>query len=156
MSLLHRKRFDKEKNIETKNKMQKLFSKEIKKASDYKLLYGYNVSEYHTTKKHEKVLKYQNYVLGYRESDMSIIILETTKEFDGCIKKYAFNRQDLLKTIYKSGPDYYFFELPKEDIYFYLIPENKDEDIFAYINQEDEIYDFKEFFDDFRRKPRKK
>ncbi len=155
MRLLRRKKFDQEKDLETKNKIKELFCKKIKKGKEYKLLYGYNIEEYHTAKKHEKVLKYKNYILGYRENDMSIVIIETDKEFTECLKKYSFNRQDLLKTSYKNGANYYYFSLPKEDIYFYLIDENKDDDIFAYINQEDEIYEFQEFFEEFRRKRKK-
>ena len=135
---------------ETKEKMQELFLKKVKDNENYKLIYGY------TTNLENNGYTYQNKIIAYRNEDMSLIVLYTDKEFKQAKRLFKFKRGNFKSASYSKVKDQYSIkksELKSDKEEFTIILKNyEDEDIFAIINQEEEIEDFKEFFSEFKRR----
>ena len=149
--LFFKKRKIREQKIkETKEKMQKLFSKKVKDFENYHLLYGY------TTNLEKNGYTYQSKIIAYREDDMSIIVLYTDKDFKKVMHLRKFKKGDFKKASYSKVKDTYCIEkseLKSDREEFVIVLKNyDDEDLLAFINQEDEIDDFKDFFIDFKKK----
>ena len=60
---------------ETKKNMLDLFNKKVKDNENYSLLYGY------TPILDKNGYVYQNKIIAYREEDMTLLVLETDKDF---------------------------------------------------------------------------
>lgn len=139
---------------ETKQKMRELFEKKIKDCENYNLLYAYTA----TLDKYE--YKYQGKIIAYREDDMTLIVLDTDREFKKAQNFKKYKQGEFKKASYNKKNDTYYIE--KNDLKnncenFIIIDKNyNDENILAIINQEDEIDDFIDFFLEFKRKIRKK
>ena len=140
----------------TKEKMQDLFKKVIKQYKDYNLVYAYNrdfnleINDY----------VYTSIVIGYNVDNMKLVIIETNKEFDEVYSILKLTRDDFTKASYNINLDEYviYFGSKKNDkVRFSLISENYiDVDILAYIEQMTEIEDFKDFFQEFKRRQHKR
>lgn len=148
-----RKKIKKEKVLETKQKMKDLFSKNINE-EEYNLVYAYNrdfnleINDY----------TYTSLILGYNEDQDKLIIIETDKEFNNSYNLLKLTKKSFTKATYNKNLDEYTFYLNNKKINkikFSLIEENYiDTDILAFIEQESEVEDFKDFFMEFKRKPR--
>ena len=150
--IFFRKRKIREQKIkETKLKMQNLFEKKVKDFENYKLLYGY------TTTLEKNGYTYQSKIIAYREEDMSLIILDTDKDFKKVMHIHKFKKGEFHKASYSKTKDIYSIEkseLKSDKEQFIIIFKNyEDEDLLAFIDQEDEVEEFKDFFIEFKKKP---
>lgn len=139
---------------ETKQKMQALFVKKIKDNENYNLLYAY------TTSLDSVGYTYQNKIIAYRVTDMTLIVIDTDKDFKKAQNLKKFKQGEFKKASYNNSRDTYYIEkndLKSDRENFIIIDKNYgDEDILAIINQEDDINDFMDFFLEFKRKTRRK
>ena len=139
---------------ETKRKMKELFDKKVKDNENYNLLYAY------TTNLEQYGYIYQSKIIAYRVEDLSLIILDTDKDFKKVQQLKKYKRGEFRKAGYNKVKDTYYIEkneLKTAREEFILISKNYyDDDILAIINQEDNIDDFMDFFMEFKRKIRKR
>ena len=135
---------------ETKNKMQDLFIKKVKDNDNYHLLYAYTT----TLEKYGYV--YYSKIIAYREDDMSLLVLDTDKDFKKVQQVKKYKRGEFRKAGYNKSKEKYFIEksyLKSKREEFIIIEKNyDDDDILAIINQEDELDDFLDFFLEFKRR----
>ena len=141
-----------EKVLETKKKMQELFSQEIEDSDSYNLIYAYNqvfnpkINDY----------TYNSMVLGYKDDNV-LVILETDKELKDIYSVRKITKENFKKATHNIRNDTYTIYLDnkkKDKIKFITVEKNYiDVDILAFIEQEIEVEEFKEFFQEFRIKP---
>ena len=150
MFFLKKKKIRNQKINETKEKMKELFLKKVKDSENYKLLYGYS------TILEKNGYSYQNKIIAYRDSDMSLIVLYTDNDFKKAKHLFKFKKGEFISASYSKVKDIYSIrksELKSDKEEFTIVLKNyDDEDLLAYINQEDCIDDFNDFFMDFKRK----
>ena len=148
-----RKKLKKQKVLETKKQMKDLFYKKISDEIEYNLVYAYNrdfnvdLNDY----------TYTSLILGYNEDLEKLIIIETDKDFNNSYNILKLTKKNFTKAIYNKNLDEYTIYLNNKKtnkIRFSLIEENYlDTDILAFIKQVSEVEDFKDFFNEFKRKP---
>jgi len=138
------------KSKEVKEAMEKLFQKVVKDYHDYNLIYAYDTSI------GINGYVYQNKIVGYRIQDMSIIIIDCDHAFQKAFKTVRIFKNKIAKATYNKNLDFctIYKSFKKEDIFrFYLVTKNyKDEDILAFIEQEIEVEEFRDFYFEFKRK----
>lgn len=148
-------KWDEEKSDANKAKMKSLFSEAVEDGETYKIAYGFglNIKNSNYIVARKRTYKYTSLIIGYRESDMSIAVLQTTPELEGCSEPEIFKRDDIKKakiavgeyTIYHKGgmmAGYTSFSVIKDN----------HEDYLLYCHQEDEANDFSEFFKMYSKK----
>ena len=153
--LFKRKKLKLEKINNTKESIKKIFEDNIEDSFNYNLIYAYNrdfdlkISDY----------IYTSIILGYDVDNMKLIIMEVDKDFTEVFNIIKLGKKDFTKAVYSKTMDEYIIYLNNkktDKINFSLINENYlDTDILAYIEQSAEIEDFKDFYTDFKRKPRR-
>lgn len=152
--LFKRKKIKLEKVEITKNKMRELFKNNVDNYEEYNLVYAYDRD--FNTEINDYI--YRSLILGYNEDSMNLIIIETDKDIDSVYNIIKLSKKDFTKAIYNKNLDEYIIYLnnkKNDKIEFSLINENYiDVDILAFIEQEREVEDFKDFFSEFKRKPR--
>lgn len=81
-----KKAWDEGRIQENKAKMRALFEQVVEDAAGYQLVYAYSssvkTSNYILARK--TTYTYTSLIVGFREADMSIVILQTTPELEGC------------------------------------------------------------------------
>ncbi len=149
MFFLKKKKIRNQKINETKEKMKELFLKKVKDYEDYQLLYGYSAIL------EKNGYSYQNKIIAYRLSDMSLIVLYTDKEFTKAKRLFKFKKAGFKNASYSRVKDIYSIrksELKSDKEEFTIVLKNyEDEDVLAIINQEDCIDDFNDFFMEFKK-----
>lgn len=150
--MFNKRKLRKEQDKKTKLKMKELFENNIEDFDDnYRLLYGYSMSLNQKT----STYIYTSLVIAYNEFDMKLIILETDKDFKDVTRIIKLKKNSFKKAEYNKGIarfKIYLSDKKNEIIEFYLIDKNFEDDILSFINQEDDIEDFEDFFNDFKRK----
>ena len=113
MSLFRKKKWDIERSEQNKGLIRQLFSQAMPDGDTWKIVYGYGLniktSDYIIARK--TTYTYTSLIIGYRESDMSIALLQTTPELEGCSEAEIFTRDSIKKakistsmyTIYHQG-----------------------------------------------------
>ena len=91
MSLFRKKKWDIERSEQNKGLIRQLFS------------YGLNIktSDYIIARK--TTYTYTSLIIGYRESDMSIALLQTAPELEGCSEAEIFTRDSIKKAKISTG-----------------------------------------------------
>ena len=150
MFFFKKKKIRNQKINETKEKMKELFLKKVKDYDGYQLLYGYSAIL------EKNGYSYQNKIIAYRLSDMSLIVLYTDKDFTKAKHLYKFKKGVFKSASYSKVKDVYSIrksELKSDKEEFTIVLENyEDEDVLAFINQEDSIDEFNDFFMEFKKK----
>ena len=154
MILFKKRKLRVKKLEETKQKMKELFEKKVKDFENYNLLYGYTA----TLESYGYI--YQSKIIAYREKDMTLIVLDTDKDFKKVYNLKKFKRGEFKRASYNKVKDTYYIEkneLKSSREKFIIIDKNyEDDDILAFINQEDDIDDFIDFFLEFKRRIKRK
>ncbi|MEG0469286.1 MAG: hypothetical protein RR531_01780 [Longicatena sp.] len=144
-----KKEWDLEKSNENKKRMHTLFHQVVEDADTYEILYAYTsdvkTSNYVIARK--TTYLYGSLILGYRTSDMSIVLVDTSPELDGCGEPRIYKRSDLKKvkivqgqfTLYNQGGIMAGYTQ-------FCVANNYDEDYFAYVEQTEEAAKFDEFW----------
>ena len=108
-----KKAWDEGRIQENKAKMRALFEQVVEDAAGYQLVYAYSssvkTSNYILARK--TTYTYTSLIVGFREADMSIVILQTTPELEGCSDPEIFRKGEIKKakvvqggfTIYHKG-----------------------------------------------------
>lgn len=148
------KKWDEEKDRSSKSKMRALFDKAVEDGSTYQIVYAFNVdvSNMNYVVARKTTYTYKSIIIGFRESDMSLIMLDTVPEFDLYAEPKKYTPDNLKKVkknfsgeycLYKEGgmmADYDIFSVA--EIY-------DDEELFAYLKQTEELKEFDEFWKHF-------
>ena len=89
-----KKLWDEARVQENKARMHALFEQVVEDSAGYQLVYAYSssikTSNYILARK--TTYTYTSLIVGFRESDMSIVILQTTPELEGCSDPAYFNK----------------------------------------------------------------
>lgn len=80
-----KKEWDIEKSNANKEKMRELFNQTVENGEEYQIAYGFGLniknSDYLLAKK--TTYQYTSLIIGYREKDMTIAMVQTTPELEG-------------------------------------------------------------------------
>lgn len=149
-----KKTWDMEKSNANKEKMHALFHQVVPEADTYEILYAYTsdvkTSNYVVARK--TTYLYGSLILGYRRSDMSIVLIDTSPELDGCGDPKFFKRDELKKVklvqaefcLYHQGGIMAGYDK-------FSLMDSYDDDYFAYIYQPEEAAKFDTFWAEFKR-----
>lgn len=133
--------WDEDRNLENKNKMRLLFDQVVEDSQGYDIVYG--VSQKIKTSNYVLARKttylFTSLIIGFRESDMSIILIQTTPELDGCSDPEKYTMDHLKKAKIVQGQFTLYFEGGIMAGYTqFSIMDSFDEDYIIYINQPEE------------------
>ena len=105
MSLFRKKKWDIERSEQNKGLIRQLFSQAMPDGDTWKIVYGYGLniktSDYIIARK--TTYTYTSLIIGYRESDMRIALLQTTPELEGCSEAEIFTRDSIKKAKISTG-----------------------------------------------------
>lgn len=152
MSLFRKKKWDIERSEQNKGLIRQLFNQAMPDGDTWKIVYGYGLniktSDYIIARK--TTYTYTSLIIGYRESDMSIALLQTTPELEGCSEAEIFTRDSIKKAKISTGmyTIYHQGGIMAGYTQFATLPEN-DEDYLAYMYQPEEHEDFAKFYKRF-------
>ena len=100
-----KKAWDEGRIQENKAKMRALFEQVVEDAAGYQLVYAYSssvkTSNYILARK--TTYTYTSLIVGFREADMSIVILQTTPELEGCSDPEIFRKGEIKKAKVQGG-----------------------------------------------------
>lgn len=144
---------DENRSNEGKEKMRQLFNMTVADHEGYDIVYGFSssvkTSNYILARK--TTYTYTSLIIGFRESDMSIVMLQTTPDLDGCSDPTIFRPEDLKKikfigssaqyTLYHAGG------IMAGYTGFSVMYMNDDPTLLAYISQLDEFNKWDAFWE---------
>lgn len=138
-----------------KKKLRELFNGVVDDGDSYDIVYGYglNIKNSNYVLARKTIYEYTSLIIGYRQKDMTIALVQTTPELDGCSEAEFFQQNSIKKakivtgmyTIYHQGGFMAGYTQ------FATLEEN-DEKFLAYIHQPEEHQKFVDFFKDFAQK----
>ena len=148
-----KKEWDLEKSEQNKAKLRTLFNSVLPDGNTWKVLYGYteDIKNMNYILARKTTYTYGSLIIGYRESDMSIALMQTVPELDGCSDEPMFFRKDNIKKAKSVIGMYTIFHkggMMAGFTQFSAIAEN-DEKFLAYVYQPDEFNAFEAFFKKF-------
>lgn len=147
-----KKEWDTARSDENKAKMQALFNQAVEDAASYKIVYGYglNITNTNFIIARKTTYEYTSLIIGYRESDMSIVLVQTVPELDGCSEPTVFKKDGIKKAKMSTGMYTIYHQGGMMAGYTqFATLEGNDEKYLAYIYQPQEHKDFDEFFKKF-------
>ena len=153
-NLFKKKEWDTERSDKNKEKMRELFNNTISDGETWNIVYGYGLnikqSNYIIAKK--TTYTFTSLIIGYRESDMSIALIQTTPELEDCSTAEFFKKDSIKKAKIKTGMYTIYHEGGMMAGYtqFATLKEN-DEKYLAYVYQPEEFEQFNSFFEKFSR-----
>ncbi len=150
-----KKEMGQEKSDQNKALMKALFSKTVDDSDSYQVVYGFSLDIARTNYlvMSKTTYQYASLIIGYRSSDMSIVLLQTTPELEGCSEPQYFKRDEIKKakitmgeyTIYHQGgmmAGYTQFSVAAEN----------DENFLVYCHQDEEATQFHNFWKEYCKK----
>lgn len=150
---IKKKTWDEERSQANKEKMNALFRQVVSDHEGYTVMYAYTsevkTSNYVVARK--TTYLYGSMIVGIREEDMSIVVIHTVPELDGCGDPEVFKKGEIKKakkvqggfTLYRAGG------MMAGYVQFYISDDYDDEKLFAYIHQPEEAHKFDEFWPKF-------
>ena len=147
-----KKEWDTLKSDTNKSRLRELFNGVMEDGDSYNIVYGYGLniktSSYILARK--TTYTYTSLIIGYRESDMSIALLQTTPELEGCSEAETFRKDNIKKAKIATGmyTIYHQGGLMAGYTQFATLAEN-DEKFLAYVYQPEEYDKFDKFFKKF-------
>lgn len=148
-------KWDEEKSDVNKNKMKELFCSKVEDGESYKIAYGFglNIENSNYIMVRKKTYQYTSLIIGYRESDMSIVMVQTTPELEGCSEPKMFKKGEIKKAKIAAGEYaiYHAGGIMAGYTSFSVISDN-DENYLVYCHQEEVADEFKGFFKRFSKK----
>lgn len=147
-----KKQWDMSQSDANKTRLRELFNGVVDDGDSYQVLYGYGLniknSDYILARK--TTYTYTSLIIGYRQSDMSIVLVQTTPELEGCSQPEIFKKEAIKKAKIATGmyTIYHQGGLLAGYTQFAALSEN-DEKFLAYIYQPEEFEQFEAFFKQF-------
>ncbi len=150
-----KKEWDLQKSDANKNKLRALFNGVMEDGDSWNIIYGF--SEDISTTGYVIVRKttytYASLIIGYRESDMSLVVIETTPELDACGEPTLYTRDAIKKTKITMGAYVLYKQGGMMAGYTsFSAQEGNDDKYLAYIYQPEEMKRFNEFFKGYGKK----
>lgn len=150
-----KKEWDVEKSNANKKKMREIFNTVVENGDSYKVAYGFSldVSRFKVPMLRTITYEYASLIIGYRESDMSIAVIQTTPQLDEYSAVQIFKKDDIKKAKIAAGQCtiYHKGGLMAGYTSFSVIEDN-DEDYLVYCQQDEEADDFEAFWKEFSKK----
>lgn len=147
-----KKEWDIAKSDENKARLRALFNNVVPDGDGWKIVYGYglNIKNSNYIIARKTTYEYTSLIIGYRESDMSIALLQTTPELEGSSDAEFFRKDGIKKAKLSTGmyTIYHQGGMMAGYTQFATLAEN-DEKFLAYIYQPEEFEDFDKFFKAF-------
>lgn len=104
-----KKEWDIAKSDSNKSRLRELFNGVMEDGDSWNILYGYSedikTSNYILARK--TTYTYTSLIIGYRESDMSIALVQTTPELEGCSEAEIFRKDSIKKSQNHYGKLYH-------------------------------------------------
>lgn len=147
-----KKEWDIAKSDANKKGLRELFNGVMEDGASWDIVYGYGLnikdSDYILARK--TTYTYTSLIVGYRESDMSIALVQTTPDLDGCSEAEIFRKDGIKKAKMSTGmyTIYHQGGMMAGYTQFGVIAEN-DEKFLAYVYQPEEFDKFDAFFKKF-------
>ena len=147
---LFSKKVDTAKSDGNKATMRKLFNQVVPDGDSYQLVYGFSqdIKQSHYIIARKTTYTYTSLIIGYKENDPTVVIVQTDPELSGCGDPDIYRRSEIHKA-YRSrmtGDSLVIYPNKKGYFQFYVSPINDDDSLYAYIMQEQEEKAFTEFF----------
>lgn len=154
---------DKARSDENKSRMRELFDSNVDNGSKYKIVYAYSedIGSINFLVLRTVSYKYRSFVVGYRESDLSIVFLEVSPDLTQVGEALAYKPQDVKKTNFVKMVGSYYLQYGnsfKKEYFNFFVPEKiddivnnqwYDEETFAYVDQETEHGSWVAFWNKF-------
>ncbi len=145
------KEWDISKSDTHKGIMRELFNGVVEDGDTYKIVFGFypDVREYDYWLAKKKVTTLRNVIVGYREPEKTMVLVEVTPALDGCWEPMIYTEDKIDKAKGKNGE----YEITDSGSKWYdssglslKVKDGFDDDHVAYIYQPDEAKDFETFF----------
>ncbi|MDO4754440.1 MAG: hypothetical protein Q4A41_05490 [Bacillota bacterium] len=147
-----KKEWDLQKSDANKARLRELFNGAVQDGDSWKIVYGYglNIKNSNYIVMRKTTYEYTSLIIGYRESDMRIALVQTTPELEGCSDAEVFSKDGIKKAKISTGmyTIYHQGGLMAGYTQFATLAEN-DEKFLAYVYQPEEFEDFDRFFKSF-------
>lgn len=137
---------------ENKAKMRVLFNSAVEDGASWDIVYGYSTdiknSDYILARK--TTYSYLSLIVGYRASDMSIALVQTTPELEGCSEATFFKKGEIKKAKASSGVYTIWNKGGMMAGYTqFTVWHSNDEKYLLYVHQAEEFEAFDAFFKEF-------
>lgn len=141
---------DMAKSDDNRKKMRSLFNQAVENGDNYKLVFGFteDVARFNYGLVHGSKSKIGNLIVGWNETDETIVAVPTVPDLSGCGDAVFYRRSDIHKAYRNKYPTDEFIIYPDRkgyigiNIYDWL----EDEKLYVYVSQEEEVKEFTEFF----------
>ncbi len=148
-----KKKWDFEKSDANKLRMRELFNGVVEDGDSYDIAYGFSLdiarSNYIVARK--VTYEYASLIVGYRESDMSIVLVQTTPELEGCSEADYFKREDIKKAKIAMGQYTLYHKGGMMAGYTqFSVIEDNDEKYMVYCEQTEEVKKFDAFWKKYK------
>lgn len=147
-----KKEWDLDRSNGNKERLRSLFNSAVEDGGSWKIVYGYglNIKNSNYILMRKTTYEFTSLIIGYRESDMKIALLQTTPELEGCSDPEFFSKDAIKKAKISTGmyTIYHQGGMMAGYTQFATLAEN-DEKYLAYVYQPEEYDDFHAFFKNF-------
>lgn len=154
---------DEKRSDASKLAMRELFDKHIEKGTEYKIIYAYSedIKGANFAVLRTVSYKYRSFILGYKESDLSLVFLEVSPDLTQVGDSMIFRPANVKKTNFVKLVGSYYLQYGssfKKEFFNFFVPEKienivnhdwYDEETFAYVDQRDEHFGWVEFWNKF-------
>ncbi|KXA14373.1 hypothetical protein HMPREF3206_01058 [Fusobacterium equinum] len=156
---------DKERSDRNKVLIREIFDKQVDHGSEYKIIYAYSedIGGTNFVVLRTVSYKYRSFILGYRESDLSLVFLEISPDLTQIGQAFVYRPQDVKKTNFIKMAGSYYLQYGnsfKKEFFNFFVPESigdivnhdwYDEETFTYIDQREEHSAWVDFWNKFCR-----
>ena len=141
---------DQAKSDANAGKMRLLFDQVVENGANYRLIFGYteDVSRFNYGFVHGSRTKIGNLIVGWNETDLTIVVVPTVPDLSGCGEPTYYRRGEILKAYRNKYPTDAFVIYPDKRGYIAINAYDwlEDESLYVYVYQEKELADFTDFF----------
>lgn len=147
-----KKEWDIETSDRNKASLRTLFNSVVEDGDSWNIVYGYglNIKNANYIVARKTTYEYTSLIIGYRESDMKIALVQTTPELEGCSEATFFSKDNIKKAKIATGMYTIYHQGGMMAGYTqFAALEGNDEKFLAYVYQPEEFADFERFFKAF-------
>lgn len=154
---------DNSRNDGNKKRMRELFDSHVEDGSSYQIVYAYSEDIQRASLVVIRTFscKFRSFVIGYRESDLSLVFLEVSPDLSQAGEPYTYKPQDVKRVNFIKMTGAYYLQYGnsfKKEFFNFFVPKYVDEilnndwydeETFAYVDQRDEHSSWVEFWNHF-------